>query len=62
MKIIKAGKEGFGVPELSIIFIKLEACVYCSYIRTPHIRRKEGILIYSYFGENGERSFLQGSE
>lgn len=62
MKVIKEGKEWFGVPELSIIFIKLEACVHCGYIRTSHTRRKEGILIYTYFGKNGERSFLQGSE
>lgn len=62
MDIIKESKEGFSVPELSIIFIKPEACVHCSCIRTSQIRRKEGILIYTYFGENGERSFLQGSE
>ena len=60
--IIKEGKEGFSFPELSIVFIKLEVCVHCSCIRTSKIRRNEGVLIYTYFGDNGKRSFLQGSE
>lgn len=48
--------------ELVIICIKIEAGVHCICIRTSKIRRKKEILIYAYFGENGERSFLQGSE
>lgn len=47
---------------LAIIFIKIDAGVHCIYIRTSQIRRKEEILIYAFFGENGKRSFLQGSE